>query len=305
MNNIISSEKFVYNGSYKRDKEDFSYTMFENVDFTIDISPTSFFRCDFRGTKFINVIFNKNNFDRADFISSVFINCNFIDVDIASCEMKNCYFNNIHFKGNIYNNTSIQECTFTNCVFDNENFLINMKNCTFTDCEFLYCKFERSTTESLEFSHCNIVSSDFANMHAERYKFKNCNLSDNSFDICYIFGYFFYETNIFNINIIYMGEILKFNERNVKTKFTIDLWKQHRFYEFINSNILFSKYKNTLPLLKNAFLELIAINKYERKLEIYNILDMLSFYAYCNVFDFSLIKSILEYFDEFNWDVLI
>ena len=105
------------------------------------------------------------------------------------------------------------------------------------------------------------------------------------------------------MNIIYMGENVVFNEKNVKTKFTVDLWKQHRFYEFINSNLLFGKYKNTLLLVKKAFSELIEISKYERKLEIYNILDMLSFYAYCNLFDFALIKLILEFFDDFNWDV--
>lgn len=303
MDSLISLKKFAFNGSYNRDKEDFSYSVFENINFITDESPTTFFRCDFRGTKFVNVNFYKNNFDRADFISSVFINVTFSNVDIAACEMKNCYFSNVFFKGNVYNNTSIQECTFCNCTFENENLLINMKNCSFTDCKILSCRFERSTTEKIEFNHCEIIDSDFANMHAERYKFKECLLSENSFDICYIFGYLFYKTDICNIDIVYMGKILEFNEENVKTKFSINLWKQHRYYEFINSNILFGKYMNTLPLLQKAFSELTDLDKYARKLEIYNILDMLTFYAHCNVFDFQLIKAILEYFDAFNWDV--
>lgn len=303
VNSLISLKKFTFNGSYNRDKEDFSYSVFENINFITDESPTSFFRCDFRGTKFVDVNFYKNNFDRADFISSVFINVNFRYVDIAACEMKNCYFSNVFFKGNMYNNTSIQECTFCNCTFDNENLLINMKNCSFTDCKILSCQFERSTTEKISFNHCEIVDSDFANMHAERFKFRECILSENSFDICYIFGYLFYKTDICNINIIYMGEILEFNEENVKTKFSINLWEQHRYYEFINSNILFGKYRNIVPLLQKAFSELTNLDQYARKLEIYNILDMLTFYAHCNAFDFQLIKSVIEYFDAFKWDV--
>lgn len=303
MDTLVLSKKYVFNGSYCRDKEDFTYTLFEKVDFSKDAIPTTFFRSDFRGAKFIEVDFYKNNFDRADFISSIFVNSNLISVNIAACEMKNCFFHNVKFQGNMYNNTSIQECTFQECTFDKENFLINMKNCTFINCKISCCKFERSTTEKITFEKCDINESNFANMHAERYHFKECQLTDNYFDICYIFGYLFYMTDICNINIIYMGEIVEFTEDNVKKRFSINLWKQQRYYEFINSQILFGKYNNTFQLIKKAFEELINCNKFTRKLEIYNIFDMLQFYAFNNTFDFELVKSLLEYFDNFNWDV--
>ncbi|MDR2166407.1 MAG: pentapeptide repeat-containing protein, partial [Clostridiales bacterium] len=71
MGELVRQKRFASTGSTSREKEDFTYTLFENIDFMQDDSPVSFFRSDFRGAKFVNVIFYRNNFDRADFISSV------------------------------------------------------------------------------------------------------------------------------------------------------------------------------------------------------------------------------------------
>lgn len=297
MNKLAEYKKFKYNGSYKREKEDFTYTIFKDYDFSKEIQNTSFFRSDFRGAQFENIIFYKNNFDRADFISATFINTLFSFVHIASCEMKNCYFENSTFSNNFYNNTSIQECVFKDCIFEDENFLINMKNCQFINCQLKNVKFERSTTESLSFNLCNIFNVDFANMHAERYRFISCNLQDVQIDVCYIYGYLFYDTNLFNIKIIYMGDLVDFNEDNVLYKFASNLWARSRYYEFINAYIIFGHTDNVKPLLEKAFIEMSKTNTYQRNLEIYNILDMLQFYISKNIFCFSSTKSIIEYLE--------
>lgn len=89
MNELTNYRKFEFNGSFKREKEDFTYTVFLDYDFSLDKQITSFFRSDFRGSRFENIKFHKNNFDRADFISCSFINTSFVNVDMsASCSAR-------------------------------------------------------------------------------------------------------------------------------------------------------------------------------------------------------------------------
>ena len=302
MSEIIHQKVYIAKKSAIRDKEDFSYTLFNSIDFTKDVTPISFFRSDFRGAKFINVTFFLNNLDRADFISSVFIDCKFINTNIAASEMKNCYFENVEFINNKYDNTSIQECTFYKCEFRNENFLINMKNCNIIESKLNNCKFERSTTEKINYEKCIISLVDYANMHAERYSFKSCTMTDIDIDICYIFGYFFYDTSISGINIIYMGEKVEFTKDNMLSKFAYELWSQRRYCEFINANIIFNNLDKVAHLVKSAFNELPKNTEYSGRLETLNIFEALQFYTMCNKFNSSIVKDILNFFDKFDWD---
>jgi uncharacterized protein YjbI with pentapeptide repeats len=301
MDELVQLKKFSNTNNFLREKEDFTYTLFENLDFRKENNSTSFFRSDFRGAKFINVIFYINNFDRADFISCVFINCQFINANIASSEMKNCYFDNVKFVNNKYNNTSIQECTFYRCEFEDENLLINMKSCTFIESKLSNCKFERSTTEKIFWEKCIISSVDYANMHAERYSFKSCTLTDVDIDICYIFGYLFYDTSVHGITIIYMGDKIEFTKDNMLNRFASNLWIQQRYYEFINANIIFNNLNYVPQLLEKAFNELSKNSNYSRRLETMNIFDLLQFYSMCNTFDFNTIKTIFDFLDDFDW----
>jgi len=302
MGELVRQKRYQSNGSTSREKENFSYTLFSDIDFRNDSDATSFFRSDFRGAKFINVVFHLNNFDRADFISCVFIDCKFLQVDIAASEMKNCYFQNVEFVNNRYNNTSIQECTFQKCNFREENFLINMKNCEFNESTLNSCKFERSTTENITYNMCNISSVDYANMHAERYRFKSCIMTDIDIDICYIFGYFFFDTSIRSINIIYMGDRIEFTKDNMLNKFASNLWIQRRYYEFINANIIFDNLTHVIPLIKNAFNELVKNTDYSGRLEALNIFEILHFYTMCNQFDFKFVTEVMNFFDDFDWE---
>ena len=300
MTDLTIYKKYTFNGNYQREKEDLTYTIFCDYDFSKDKEHTSFFRSDFRGSRFNNVNFYKNNFDRADFISATFYESTFNKVKIAACEMKNCYFESSYFKNNYYNNTSIQECVFKNCTFCDEQFLINMKNCSFIDCHIENCQFERSTTEMINYENCYIFETDFANMHAERYKFISCTLKNILVDACYIYGYLFHNTNIENIKIIYMGDVVDFTEENILYKFAKNLWKESRYYEFINAYIMFSHLENIVGLLKKALTELTANYWPQRKLELFNILEMFQFYITNNVFPYSIVKSIIDYLDVFN-----
>jgi uncharacterized protein YjbI with pentapeptide repeats len=302
MGELVQLKIFSKTDNHLREKEDFAYTLFENLNFKEEDKPISFFRSDFRGAKFVNVIFYFNNLDRADFISCAFLNCQFINTNFASSEIKNCYFDNVKFVNNKYNNTSIQECTFHRCEFEDENLLINMKNCSFIESKLSNCKFERSTTEKIVWEKCVISTVDYANMFAERYSFKSCTLTDVNIDICYIFGYLFYDTNIYGISIIYMGDEVEFTKDNMLTKFASNLLIQQRYYEFINANIIFDNLNNVPDLVKKAFNELSKNSGYSRRLETINIFDLLQFYSTCNKFDFIIIKDIMYFLEDFNWN---
>ncbi|PYE50157.1 pentapeptide repeat-containing protein [Paenibacillus barcinonensis] len=303
MSEITKFRKFIDNQSLTREKEDLTYTVFEKLNFIDELPQISFFRSDFRGSKFVEVQFYKNNFDRADFISAVFDSCLFKEVNIAASEIKNCYFNNCEFSLNDYANTSIQECTFENCNFENEQFLVNMKNCKFINCTLHKCQFERSTTEKMDFNHCHISESNMATMHAENYSFSFCKLENVSFGISYIFGYLFHETDISGLDVLYRGNSVKMNIENF-SEYIISLLSHQRFYEFINANIfLFKKFDEIPDHFSHALIELSKINNSTRKLQITYILDMISFYTLNNQLPYKFICEILKRLDQFDWSI--
>ena len=71
------------------EKCDLSYRIFKDLDFSV-IGPISFFRSDFRGSKFSSITFLCNNFDLADFIGNTFLNVEFREVNWGNSEVKNC-----------------------------------------------------------------------------------------------------------------------------------------------------------------------------------------------------------------------
>jgi hypothetical protein len=177
-----------------------------------------------------------------------------------------------------------------------------MKNCSFIESKLSNCRFERSTTEKIIWEKCIISSVDYANMHAERYYFKSSTLVDVDIDICYIFGYLFYDTSIYDINIIYMGDKVKFSKDTILNRFACNLWVQQRYYEFINANIIVGNINYVPQLVKEALNELSKNSGYSRQFETINVFDLLQFYSMCNTFDFSTVKDILEFLEDFNWN---
>lgn len=301
-NDIMSLNIFMNNKDYIRDKENLSYTLFKDMDLICNNNGISFFRCDFRGSKFINCNFYQNNLDRSDFVSCVFQNVTFNNTQIAACEIKNCYFNEVIFEEqNYYNNTSIQECTFVNCKFMSEKFLVNMKNCKFIECIFSNCGFERSTTEKLYFEECSICHTDLATMHAERHIFKNCDIKNVYIGIDYIFGYLFYNTNIEEMKVLYHGEEVHIANSNAFAQYIKDLWTQQRYYEFINANIIYGYY-DCIPETLQKSLEL-SKNKTDsiRELDISDILDSLCFYIENSILPYNCFVKAMNIIDNYNW----
>lgn len=274
MNSLSKIKKFKFDKQDDYTCKDFSYTHFVDIDFSL-YPAISFFRSDFRGSRFENIIFKNNCFDRADFISCTFTNCKFLNVDIGASEMKTCYFLNVVFENCNFNNTSIQESTFEKCNFNNQHILINMKHCTMHDTRILDCTFERSTTENITFENCLLQKTDLATMHAECHRFINCELYMVKLGISYVFGYLLSKTNIKEFEVLYRGKEVKLDSQEEALKFL----EETRMYEIINIFFIYQKFERIPKLLENTLAYLYGNYNTSTKAEIINIFEALIFYV--------------------------
>jgi len=299
MNELIKARIFVDTGSYQREKEDLTYCTFKDLNFVESRRHISFFRSDFRGSNFFNVNFFRNNFDRADLISCNIRNCSFDSVDFGNCEIKNCYFEDIVFKNNKYDGTAIQQSTFVNCHFHDEQFLFTMYECNFIDCSFSTCRFEKSSTEKLEFLRCRIIDTDLATMHAEWYTFISCDLKNVCIGNNYVFGYLLYDTNIEEVDFLYHGEKIHYNTLESPYK---KLWEEERYFEFINAYIMYKNLVGISDIIVKSIERLCSVEVVQfRKTELNNILEAVCFYIKYSKLPYVELVKTLDYLDQFNW----
>lgn len=291
MNEIQVYNQQTFNKIKQFESRDLSYSLLQNVNFKECTNNVSFFRSDFRGTKFENVKFYKNNFDRSDFLNSVFIKCNFEKVNFGCCQVKNCYFEDVVFNSNIYRNTSIHSSTFINCEFPDEAFLINMQHCKLINCSFNGCSFEMSTTDSDEFVDCNFVNTNLATMHAEDHTFINCQFDNVFLGSSYYFGYLITKCNFKNVSFLYRGEYVDWN--SIKSDELLNKFvSEHRYTEVINLLKNCKREREILVYIRKA-MEHYSRYTFGRMLDISNIFKMLIFSAIYEELPFNLLYHIL------------
>ncbi|MDR0442010.1 MAG: pentapeptide repeat-containing protein [Treponema sp.] len=299
MNEISKAKTFMDTGSYQREKEDLTYHIFRDLNFLESKRHISFFRTDFRGSNFINVKFYRNNFDRADFISCSIRNCSFDSVDFGGCEIKNCYFEEIVFKNNKYDGTAIHQSSFIDCQFSDEQFLLTMYDCKFINCSFCGCRYERSSTEKLEFIGCQIFDTDLATMHAEGHTFISCKLNNVCLGSYYVFGYLLYNTKLDDVDFLYHGEKVSFDVIEGLYK---KLLSESRHFEFINATVIL---KNLYGISDTIIKAIDRLRSFEiiqfRHTELSNILTAICFYIRYSMLPFDELVKILDYLDRFNW----
>lgn len=259
---------------------------------TTYMHPVSFFRSDFRGTKFKNINFYKNNFDRSDFLNAVFVDCTFDKVNFGCCQMKNCYFSNVKFTNNFYRNTSIHSTTFVNCEFPDEAFLINMQHCKLINCIFNGCSFEMSTTDSDFFKKCAFVNTNLATMHAENHKFVECSFENVCIDSSYFFGYSIANCEWSQVVFLYRGEHIRFEDL-AYSEFLQKFEQEHRFNDMLNLFIR-TKQQCKIPSILRNCLDYYANEIYGRMLDISVILETLSFAAIYETVDYEFLHESLE-----------
>lgn len=277
MNELQSYSQESFTDFKRFESKDLSYYVFEKIDFHKYLQPVSFFRSDFRGSKFTNIKFYKNNFDRSDFLNSIFIDCTFEKTQFGCCQMKNCYFKNVVFKNNFYRNTSIHSTTFVNCEFPDETFLINMQHCKLINCSFTGCSFEMSTTDNDIFEQCKFCDTNLATMHAENHKFINCDFYNTCIDSSYFFGYSIVNCNWNKVFFLYHGEHVQFEKIPIH-EIKIKLEAEHRYNDILNFLIMQKVYEEIPYMLKQGF-DYYQNKPYGRILNISLMLESLIFAA--------------------------
>lgn len=294
---IMSNElqlvfNFIRGDCYE--KKDLSYRVFKDLDFE-DLGPISFYRSDFRGSKFSTVIFQNNNFDLADFIGCTFLNVEYRNVIFGNCEIKNCFYKKCQFYNNSYSDSAIHNATFEKCIFEDETFRFTMFDCTFINCQFLNCVFDQCTTEHLTFIDCSFLKTEMSTMHAENFKFSKCVVRDTFLGACFLGTYLIKNTDMNLLSFKYRGEIVNIEDGFFET-FIQNLFYQHRFFEYLNLLILSKKTKT----IEKDFIETFPMIMSEKNANIRNynissIIEMLRFYYNTELLPFFSLLKIWDY----------
>lgn len=265
------------------------------------IYKTSFYRSDFRGSKFENVTFFENNFDIADFINNMFFNVEFNKVNFGEAEIKNCVFTKCYFKENIYISVPFTNCTFIKCDFINEKFRLTMKECTFKECTFKNCVYDQCSTDTIEFNDCTIIKCEMSTMHAENYKIIDCIFRDTYLGINFLGTYLIKGTDFNLLSFKYRGEIVLISDSAFFERYTYDMFKHFRYYEYLNLLILLNKNYVLEKELQRVLENFDNIdNKNLRLYTIKCIFEMLEFYFQSDYLTISTICNLLMILEKYK-----
>ncbi len=285
----------------KVEKQDLTYRIFKDIDYTKLKYKTSFYRSDFRGSKFENITFYQNNFDIADFINNIFLNVEFNQVNFGEAEIKNCVFNKCYFKENTYTSVPFTNCSFIKCDFTNETFRLTMKECTFKECTFKSCVFDQCSTDTIEFNDSTIIKCELSTMHAENYKIINCTFRDTYLGINFLGTYLIKGTDFNLLSFKYRGEIVHISNTDYFARYTYDMFEHFRYYEYLNLLIILSAncvLEDELARVLENFDNI--DNKNLRIYTIKSIFEMLEFYFGSNCLSISTICNLLTVFDHYK-----
>lgn len=129
-----------------------------------DYSRKSLKRINADNCRFINSIFRA-----AAAVGAKFSNVQFSQCDFSGSNFQYCYFDNVHFNdGSVAVGANFSHSIFIECYFD----LVNIRECTFFDCQFQNCTFLNSsiisiTLENSTFYYCTIDNIDLSHLNLE------------------------------------------------------------------------------------------------------------------------------------------
>lgn len=303
MYNMVSVNKFD-KSLVNCESLDLSFKLFENLDYSVNEHIVSFYRCDFRRSKFNNCIFYKNPFGRADFIDTYIYNSKFVEVNWGSCLFENATFENVEFYKNQYKGVSIRYSYFRNCTLTKENIITNMYDCIFENCTFVDCLYEKSSITNVMFVNCKFVHTDLSQCHAEKLKFDSCKLEEVFLGLPFWGTYLFRETFINGFAFKYRGEVVDIIREEYFLKSFAEFWEKGRLFEFLNAHIIskqLSICSDLVTITQKIFEELKTFQPKIRRKNILDILDMLEFYFNYRNIDFITYHAIIEYICDYGW----
>ena len=273
MNNTLQIN-IEANESYE--KRNLSYMYIKDLDFST--TPVSFYRSDFRGTKFSSITFVSNNFDLADFIGSTFLNVEFRNVNWGNSEIKNSYFTKCQFYENDYNDAAVHNTTFEKCVFENEIFRFTMFDCEFNNCQFINCAFDQCTTDNISFTNCQLIKTEMSTMHAENFRFTDCIIRDTYLGSCFLGTYLFKNLDMHLFRLKYRGELQNWHENFCNDTLHAFLG-QKRYFEYLNFLLLCDSSEEYSKIFMDIFPKIMEEENINiRNYNIKNSIEMLAFY---------------------------
>lgn len=290
---------FSFDNKNSYEKCDLTYTVFKDVDFS-KIGSISFYRSDFRGTKFQSCVLKNNNFDLADFIGTSFINVEINTVNWGNCEIKNAYFSKCQFYNNHYNDAACHNTIFEKCVFENEVFRMTIFDCQFINCQFINCTFDQCSADTLEFIDCNIIKTEMSTMHAENFKFSNCIIRDTYLGACFLGTYFFKNVDMNILAFKYRGEIVTVDDKYFY-EFIGKLYEQKRYFEHLNLALLLQYRHDFSNRFIHCINEMLKENNANlRNYNLKNSLDMLLYYFNTDMISFHEVLKITTLLNEIS-----
>lgn len=284
MTDLSKYKRYYFDGDRNQSQRNFQGYLFEDLNFGEISESVSFYRSDFRGSKFLNFKLINNNFDRADFIDS-YIEFGRIEKCQFGTDFLNTYFSKVSFYKNDFESCSFSNCTFDHCEFYGDLFQeVGMRNCTFSDCLFEGVDFSMNTVDEVFFEKTSFNVIDFSNQTAINIHFVNCKFNEFKIDPDYIGSYFIRGDFLGEITFVYRGhEISLLEEQHEIFEGLITLYiENNRYYEALN--MLFQKTmldnsigEELVNILKNLFREQIVIVK---SYHIEKCLDVIQFYLF-------------------------
>lgn len=298
MNEIEKYNCFSFDSNTDYSSKPLTNLIFKDIDFKSLNSSVSFYRCDFRGSSFSNVIFYKNNFDRADFISCTFVNCDFQSVNFGRSQIKNCYFKNCKFTNNTYNTNTIQDSIFEMCTLDSEKIISNISYCSYLKSTIINCDCNRSSMDRITIQECIINDTNIATLHADKFRFISCKINQVKMGLPYLFGYLFYNTSLTGVDCLYRGTKVS---SNYFLEYANKLLTEKRYSEYVNSIIIRQKTKNIDSIISDALHEIMSNdnNIYIRD-ELTFLFETIEFYTEHEILNYSEILNITRSISNFN-----
>ncbi|MDF2449473.1 MAG: hypothetical protein K0R26_1977 [Bacteroidota bacterium] len=315
MNSIIKPFTFADDGNNKREKENFQDFLFSKLDMSDRKSPISFYRSDFRGAKFQDVLFKGNNFSNSDFIDSSVINTTFENSKFNFSEIYNSYFEKSFFTNSTFSSTSLIKLVYKNCVIENTKFDVN----TFRECKFYNCKisnsvFEKNSMDEVEFEKTSFKNIDLSNMTAINLFFSDCKFENVIIDADYLGSYFFKGKFFDNLKLKYRGKVfdLDISQSDLLDNLFKLLMQKGRYYEAINiviqKNLLHNEKKSVFSLVKMASERLFKEkSQLKRTYQFDKIFRLLEYYintGYVSLSDYFRIIGYFESLELSNLDFL-
>lgn len=284
MSHLQPAKVFYDTGEDLLESKNFQGFLFRDIDFRKREKPLSFFRSDFRGSKFDLFTLYQNNFDRADFIDSYFNNGTIENCYFGS-DFNNTYFNGIKFVGNQFESCSFYNCIFNGCSFTGGIFKeVNLRECKFLNCRLEHPVFQANTVDEIEFSQCQFEEVDFSNMTMMNIYFSYCTYSGVSIDPDYLGSYFIKGDFLEGTKFKYRGhEIKLFEKQQEVVNGLIHLFGDtNRYYEQFNLLILKAAINGSLEasqLLNIVGASLEEPSQLIRDAQLKKIFQCIQFYA--------------------------